>query len=266
MTTTRPGSGTSPSRSTTTSSDRRERASASARFCSSLGGHLDDTRRVDLDPHGIAGGRQRDAGRDEVSSRPSAQRALRRTTAPLRSAVEHPRLTRRVGDEPDGLGSRHGRRRPVLLDVGEPEEPRHPRIGRSCPEAVGRLGLDHRAGTHDRHAPAERERLADVMGDVEHGQPELAEQLLQLRPATCRAAAGRARRAARRAAASAAAARAPAPARPASARHPTTSASSAPSVPARPTSSSSSATRARASLAGMPSIRSPKPTFPCTSR
>ena len=136
-----------------------------------------------------------------------------------------------------------------------------PRRRRAAPTASsGVPACTIAAGPHHRHAVAERERLADVVGDVERPSGRArrtASRRSSTQPLAQRA--GRARRAARRAAARAAPARARGRARRAAARRPRASATARCSRPASPTSSSSSRDPASRSRARPdPAMRRPK--------
>ena len=103
-------------------------------------------RRVPASGRGEAG-----VGRDDLAAvvvagaqrhdRPLAVGRRRRLASPCGSARKH-----------DRLGAGHERRRAALLDVREPDEPRHPRVGRRRPEPFGRRDL------HDRPRPASPRR------------------------------------------------------------------------------------------------------------
>jgi hypothetical protein len=60
------------------------------------------------------------------------------------------------------------------------EEAGHPRVGRGRPQLVRRRNLHDAAGAHDRHSVPEGERVGDVVGDRDDGDPDAGEQLLEL--------------------------------------------------------------------------------------
>ena len=208
-------------------------------------------------PEGARGHRaaQRPVGQVDqpYTGGPDEQRAR-----PLRRALRHRHLApRRVRDLP-------GHRR--LDHVVEAEEAGHELVHRPLPHLKRRTGLGDPPVPHHHDPVGQREGLALVVRDREHGRPQLARTAPGVRRPAAPAASGPAGRAARRASAAGGGARGRGPARPAAAHRRTARRPRRRPAPGSPTSSSNSRTRTARSSFAAPCIRSPKATLPPTSR
>ena len=99
---------------------------------------------------------------------------------PVAAARHDDGVSGRVGPQDDTLGARDHGRRAALLDVREPDEPRHPGIARRGPELLRRGDLHDASLAHHRDAVCERKRLGHVVRDVDGRLPDGAKELAEL--------------------------------------------------------------------------------------
>ncbi len=143
--------------------------------------------------------RQARVGGDDFA--PVVEAGAERDHRPIALRGDDDRIPAGIGTEDDSLRPGHERRRAPFLDVLEPDEPCHPRVGRAGPELLRARDLEDPAGAHHGDAAAERECLRHVVGHVDGGLVDLGEERPELGRRVGRAADGRAHRAARRVAA-----------------------------------------------------------------